>query len=112
MEKAPSRYDVDQEPRDRVSAETVAELEFAFLVSPDTVPAMGSAALRDLNVEVAPAAYENALQQMELESGNAAEAAKGDVTRCAIGAMATYNGSRDGNPTDVMTSYGNDDTEQ
>ena len=94
MEKAPSRYNT--EPEETVSAETVADLEFAFLVSPDTIPAMGGASLRNLNVEVTPTAYENALQQVELESGNTAEAAKGDGTRTAIGSMATYYCSNDG----------------
>lgn len=112
MEKAPSLYNADQEPEATVSAETVADLEFAFLASPDTIPVMGNAALRNLNVEVAPAAYENALQQVELESGNVVEAAKGDGTRTALGSMATYKGTKDGNPTDIETTYGTDDVEE
>ena len=111
MERAPSLHSAERESEETVSAETIADLEFAFLVSPDTIPVIGGAALRNLNVAVAPAAYENALQQVELKSSNIAEAASGDATRTAIGVMATYDNSKDGNPTDVLTSYGNDDVE-
>ncbi|HSW92039.1 MAG TPA: hypothetical protein VLG09_05320 [Candidatus Saccharimonadales bacterium] len=113
MERAPSIHKADQEPDETVSAETVSDLEFAFLVSPDSIPAMGGAALRNLDTALAPAAYENALERVPLNSKYDAEAAKGDPTRTAIGSMATYRNTPPNSerPSDVDTTYGNDDRE-
>lgn len=114
MERAPLRHETNRELEEPVSAETVSDLEFAFLVSPyERIPEMGGAALRTLDVAVAPAAYENALERVPLNSKHDAEAAKGDLTRSAIGSMTTYRNTppNSDRPSDVDTTYGNDDRE-